>query len=266
MEDGRIVENDSIDAAIRRCFGFLSEADVSAFERKFAAQPHDEDQVTHTFRELVLGAFLASNGLVVQSDRPIKGKAPDWSILENGELKCIVEVANFHASKATRDDIEAQLAKTGFAWVYQPDHSVRLYPILQAKCTAYTDIVNEHDIPYNIGLFLHFDAAVNPEQVNVCLFDAETGLFNAYPHVSGLLVFDEMAGCYRFNYIANQHAVRPFPLPEGALNLSLTFRQGQEKRDPVLGAMRDAADELDEIVAEAMKRRREGTSREISFE
>ncbi len=35
-------------------------------------------------------------------------------------------------------------------------------------------------------------------------------------------------------------------------------RPGGAASPPLLGSMRDAADELDEIVAEAMKRRREG--------
>ena len=36
--------------------------------------------------------------------------------------------------------------------------------------------------------------------------------------------------------------------------------------DPVIGAMRDAADELDEIVADAYRKRREETWRVISVE
>ncbi len=36
--------------------------------------------------------------------------------------------------------------------------------------------------------------------------------------------------------------------------------------DPLLGSMRDAADELDQIVADAMKRRREEPWRAISIE
>jgi Arc/MetJ-type ribon-helix-helix transcriptional regulator len=36
--------------------------------------------------------------------------------------------------------------------------------------------------------------------------------------------------------------------------------------DPVLGAMRDAADEWDEIVADAMRQRREEPWREFDFE
>ena len=40
----------------------------------------------------------------------------------------------------------------------------------------------------------------------------------------------------------------------------------ETKPDPLLGSMRDAADELDEIVAEAMKRRREEPWRAIPGE
>jgi Arc/MetJ-type ribon-helix-helix transcriptional regulator len=39
-----------------------------------------------------------------------------------------------------------------------------------------------------------------------------------------------------------------------------------EASDPLLGSMRDAADELDEIVADVMKRRGEGPWRTISVE
>ena len=38
------------------------------------------------------------------------------------------------------------------------------------------------------------------------------------------------------------------------------------KPDPVIGAMRDAADELDEIVADAMRKRQTDTWRAISVE
>jgi hypothetical protein len=63
MKYGRIAGNDSINAAIYLCFDLISEADAKAFVRKFAEQLHDQDQPLHTFRELILGAFLAANGL-----------------------------------------------------------------------------------------------------------------------------------------------------------------------------------------------------------
>ncbi|MBV8610075.1 MAG: hypothetical protein JO034_21775 [Singulisphaera sp.] len=41
---------------------------------------------------------------------------------------------------------------------------------------------------------------------------------------------------------------------------------GAAKPDPLLGSMRDSAAELDEIVAEAMRKRQEDSWREISVE
>ena len=70
----------------------------------------------HTLRELILGTFLAVRGLNVASNRKIDGKTPDWSVLENGDLKCIIEVVNFHttdAAKASAIDAEHSRPSTG---------------------------------------------------------------------------------------------------------------------------------------------------------
>jgi Arc/MetJ-type ribon-helix-helix transcriptional regulator len=60
-------------------------------------------------------------------------------------------------------------------------------------------------------------------------------------------------------------------MAQAARLLLRTINQEQPKPSaaaspPLLGSMRDAADELDEIVAEAMKRRREGPWRAIPGE
>ncbi len=67
------------------------------------------------------------------------------------------------------------------------------------------------------------------------------------------------------------HALRSFlrqqkaasPSPELA---NIGARRDDLGPDPLLGSMRDAADELDEIVADAMKRRREETWRDLDLE
>jgi len=226
MKYGQIVGSDSVNDAIYSCFKFVSEADAKAYVKKFAKQPHDQDQVKHTFRELVLGTFLASNGLTVQSDRRFDGKTPDWTILDNGDPKCVVEVATFHINKEIKDAIEAQLGATGFAFVYQPDHTQRLFQTLENKSTAYRDVIEKYNIAYVPGLFLAFDAAVNREQLDACLLDRDTGIFAAYPYVSGVLAFTETIITYGFAYFPNPNALRPFPLPSGELGPSF-FRQGQ---------------------------------------
>lgn len=224
MNYGKIAASDSVNTAIYNCFSHLSEATARAYVEKFAEQPHDQDQVKHTFRELILGAFLASNGFVVESDRRIDGKTPDWTILEYGDPKCIVEVTTFHTNKDTKDAIQTHLATAGFAWVYQPDHTGRLYQSIQTKYTVYKDIVETNNLPYIAGVFLDFDAAVNPEQIDACLFDKEAGLFAAYHYVSGVLTFTETIATYEFTYLCNPHALRPYSLPGGALGPDF-FRQ-----------------------------------------
>ncbi len=86
MKYGQLAENKKIDTAIYQCFEFICEEDERKFVKKFRQQPHDQSQVLHSFRELILGAFLASNGFEVKHDYAIDNKTPDWSIFDNGDL------------------------------------------------------------------------------------------------------------------------------------------------------------------------------------
>ena len=87
MKYGQIAGSKSVNAAIYRCFEFISETDARSFVKKFATQRHDNDQVMCAFRELILGAFLGSRGLTVESERPIEGKTPDWTIVEGAAAR-----------------------------------------------------------------------------------------------------------------------------------------------------------------------------------
>jgi len=234
MKYGIIAGSESVNVAIYRCFDFLSEADAKSYVKKFAKQPHDQDQVKHTLRELILGAFLACHGLTVKSDRKIDGKTPDWRIVENGDLKCLIEVVTFHTSKATKDNaIHAEIGGVGWTFMYQPDHTERLYETLHDKFVKYKDIVLQHATAYVAALFADFDAPINGEQLHTCLFDPATGLFAAYPHVSGVQVFMDTVLAYRFNYLANPHATRPFRLPDGDLTPNFFHQRpdGEPARD-----------------------------------
>jgi hypothetical protein len=65
---------------------------------------------------------------------------------------------------------------------------------------------------------------VDRHELEACLYDQEMGLFATYPEVSGVLFFNDNFARYRFSYLPNPHARRPFPLPEGVMDLSLWFR------------------------------------------
>ena len=79
---GQIAGNKSIDRLIYRCFEYICQEDALKFLRKFREQAGDSDQNMHTFRELVLGAYLGSSGFDVRYDYRVDGKTPDWCIVE----------------------------------------------------------------------------------------------------------------------------------------------------------------------------------------
>jgi hypothetical protein len=230
MKYGTITPNEIINADIYRCFDFLSEADQKSFVKDFRNHQHDNRQAMHTLRELILGTYLASKGYTVARNRKIRGKTPDWSIVDNGALTCIVEVRNFHTTDAAINSaIHAEIASQPWTFIYQPDHTERLHEKLEEKSSKYRDIVAEHDVPYVVALFGAFDAAVSPDQVDRSLY-GDQGLFQAFPHVSGVLFFHDSKGFYEFEFHPNPAATRPFALPGGALPASF-FRSAAPATD-----------------------------------
>jgi len=84
---GQISENKSINEAVYECFQHIEEIDAERFVKEFRSQPHDEEQALHTFRELILGSYLARKGFRVRAYQRFDGKEPDWSLLgERSEL------------------------------------------------------------------------------------------------------------------------------------------------------------------------------------
>jgi hypothetical protein len=220
MKYGVIAENFTINTAIYRCFEFLPEADAKAYVKKFREQPHDQEQAMHTLRELILGTILATKGFTVTSKRKINGKTPDWSIVDNCALECIIEVVNFHSNDAAKASaIQADIAGQAWTFMWQPDHTDRIYDTLREKSSKYRDIVAQHDVPYIPALFAAFDAAVSPDQIQRSLY-GEQGLFQPFPHVSGVHIFIESVLTYHFQFHPNPNALRPFSLPDGSLTSS----------------------------------------------
>ena len=61
MKYGQISGSRSINATIYECFQHIEEVDAQRFVSEFRSQPHDKQQVLHTFRELILGgSYLAT--------------------------------------------------------------------------------------------------------------------------------------------------------------------------------------------------------------
>lgn len=217
MKYGQIAENKHVNAMIYRCFEHIREEDVPKFVKKFREQPPDGDQIMHTFRELVLGAYLSSHDFQVSHEYEIGRKTPDWCILsETPRVRCIVEVINFHIDKATENEIEEQLQARGIAWVWLPEKDDRLYRCIWRKAQAYKALVEEHKVPYVIAVFSEFKAPVDwEEELYPSLLNEEFGLFRLYPEISGVLHFEETSAGFLFNYVDNPDSPRRISLPCG---------------------------------------------------
>ncbi len=158
MKYGLIAGNKHVNAMIYRCFEHIREEDARKFVKKFREQPPDGDQIMHTFRELVLGAYLTSSGFELRHEYEIGGKTPDWCILsETATLRCIVELINFHIDKVTENEIEEQLRARGIAWVWLPEKDNRLYHCLWRKAQVYRAVVEEQGYQFHSAIIHEAD-------------------------------------------------------------------------------------------------------------
>ncbi len=216
MRYGQIAGNKGIDELIYRCFENISEEDELKFVRKFREQPDDSDQIMHTVRELVLGAYLGSNGFQVRHDYRVNSKTPDWCIVDEKSVPAtIVELTNFHIDMATEEQIEEQRQARGRAAFWRDgnkDNVDRLYHRICRKAQVYRMLVEKLRIPYIVAVFGEFEAAIDFDEVWSCL-DGELGVFGLYPEVSGVLYFEESWGRYAFNYAQNSNALHVMALP-----------------------------------------------------
>jgi len=204
---------------IYRCFDHISEQDAHKFVRKFKDQLTDNTQVMHTFRELVLGAYLGSIGLNVRYEHQVDKKTPDWCILSGSSaLFAIVELVNFHVDKVTQDRIERQLENTGFHIGWQQPNDFRLYDVIRRKANLYRELVKVRGIPYIVAVFGEFWASVNLDELHSCLYGSSSSIFARNQDMSGVLFFEEQSGRYRFTYLPNPNASFGLDIRNGELS------------------------------------------------
>jgi len=224
MKYGQIAESKKINHAIYQCFEHLCEEDHQRFVKKFREQPHDSDQIMHTFRELILGAYLSSCDFKVRHEYSVESKTPDWCVLDNrSAVVGIVELVNFHIDAVTESEIAKQIQAKGIITAYWRDGNKnnveRLYYRIWDKMQKYQALTEKLGVPYIIAIYPDFKAATDFEEVRACLYHNGTGLFQMYRDVSGVLYFEEDAGQYCFRYEQNPNALRKFDLPSGIFSL-----------------------------------------------
>jgi hypothetical protein len=139
---------------------------------------------------------------------------------EKSVVRGIVELTNFHIDRTTENEIEEQLRAKELAFVWRDrskDNIDRLYHCIWHKAQAYKALLEELEVPYVIGVFGEFKAAIDfNEELCPCLHDEESGLFKLYPEVSGVLYFEDKSQRFLFSYVHNPNSLRRIGLPSGA--------------------------------------------------
>jgi hypothetical protein len=211
---GVLADNASINETTYRSFEHLSERDQLAFVRKFREQIEDDAQVMHTFRELILGAYLAPHAEALAYDRRLNGLTPDWLLLsKSGEVAAIVELVNFHAPYQTEREV-AERRSEGRVWVGRvPPAAPRLCARLADKAATYRGLANTLGVPYVVCVFAEFISILWRDEVRDCVLGPDAHIFSDYPEVSGVLFFEELAGRYSFLFIPSPVGTREISLP-----------------------------------------------------
>ncbi len=219
MKYGQIAGNKRINDLIYQCLDLIFGEDVQKFIKYFREQPEGSDDILHTFRELVLGAFLNSEGFLARYEYKIDNQTPDWTILSGeGLVNCVIECTNLHIDKATEVEIETKQPEKRVVAYWRDgnkDNVERLYQCIWRKATAYKSLIASSKAPYVIGVFSDFEVAIDSEEVELCLYDEDSGIFNMYPEISGVLHFVENSGRYTFMYFKNPKAKYGIRIPNG---------------------------------------------------
>lgn len=212
--------------SIYECFRFLNEHEQRKFIKKFKDQPHTSIQIMHTFRELLLGAFLSKMGFIVESDKKIDNKTPDWALLNSSQdVIGIVEQITHHLDSKTNDGILSQINSIKSPYAYFPHgndpHFERLYDKLQKKAAKYESLLQKRKIPCVVSVFMDFLTVVDVDETKTCLLSGDKSLFGCYPNLSGVLHFEEANnGNYAFSFIENPFALYKISIPNGNLMTS----------------------------------------------
>ncbi len=231
--------NESINYCISECVQYFEGADRAKIEGKLREDARAKDHSTflHTFRELLVGSYLARRGYRVRPYQEYGEQTPDWSAFgEGAKLIALIDVTTFHPLKEVEAEIRRNLdqGKPACPAIDFDRLSDKFFGRLQEKITDYTTLVQSLDVPYLVACFFTFDNWYDGETKKMILnnlHDASAGFFRdktgqgSYPDVSGLVTFyeddmrflppDSVEYIYTFDYNKNPHAARPCAFPAG---------------------------------------------------
>ena len=137
---------------------------------------------------------------------------------KKGSINCVIECTNFHLDETTELEINKRRQEKKVVAYWRDgnkDNIERLYQCLWRKATTYKSLIERLKVPYVIGLFSDFKVNIDSEEIEQCLYQKDSGIFEMYPEVSGVLHFVESSGQYSFSYFKNQNSTYTIEIPNG---------------------------------------------------
>ena len=175
----------SVQNSIPRALSYLTERNQTRFRKKFSEQSGDDHQAMHTFRELLVGVFMARQGFMPHYEPTIDGLTPDWHVQPDSQGEFIADVVNFHVENKIETQLDRALDQ-GQTWSGEiPDQLQRLWSSLNNKAGIYKNLVAKKSLPYVVFVFGWMNTIIQSQQVEECLRPTD-GLFNDYETLSGV--------------------------------------------------------------------------------
>lgn len=207
----QLAGNKLVDAKIKSLLPLLHADDQRKFLKKFKVEA--SEQKAHTFRELILGAFFARNGLRARYEIRLDGKTPDWLLYDtSGNVDAVVDQVTFHQARVLDDQMNSSMSNSQ-PWVgWLPDNTDRLYQKIQEKAEKYERLAKARSASSVIAVFADINASVELDEMQDALSSAHGGgLFSHVPSLSGVLLFTEASGSYTFHFFQSPHSTQsPF--------------------------------------------------------
>ncbi len=220
MNKIKISGNKSINELIDLCFEYITEDNIKIFIKIFSQHSCTSTQIKHTLRELVIGAYLSSQGYKVKYNFKYQNQTPDWCIIDNNNnVIGLLELTNLHIDKKTEDMINFHLNKKQ-AYFYWRDGNTnninRLYQNILKKAQVYKQLVKNNSLPYIVAVFFDFFCPIDyDDELKPCLINDEYGLFKLYPELTNVVAFEEKNGTYIFNHFKNPTSAFSINLSDG---------------------------------------------------
>jgi len=201
---GEFTPNKSINASIHACLLRLPvDVAIRIGKRiKHDAAGKDPDAAAHSYREVIVGSYLAEAGFVLDYERKINGKTPDWTLLSGSVPTCLLDVFTLHPGK---------------------ENYKRAIDKIDEKAGAYATIARELGIPFVAVMYGDFYLGFYEDEVEE--LSRTTDITEDRKTLSGVLFVEDkhyfLPGSgklhfrYRFHYFPNASAHVPIPIPQG---------------------------------------------------